>query len=71
MKDKKTLRDELAMSMPFESIPKIEGHEAMDSVSKKYNIGYNLDDVMSMIDFALKYQAIIRYEFADKMLETR
>ena len=71
MKSEKTLRDELAMSMTNETLPTLESEDAMVKVAKKYNIEFDLEDEISLINFALKYRAAIRYEYADAMLAAR
>jgi hypothetical protein len=70
MKNEKTLRDEIAMSMPSEMIPTINDEETTRLISEKYGLEWSDDPVMQ-IEWAMKYQAIIRYKFADAMLEVR
>lgn len=65
-----TLRDTLAMSMPFEAIPKMGRSEAK-LIASKYGLEYDEHDPISQIKFTLEYQAIIRYEYADAMMNTR
>ena len=67
----KTLRDELAMSMPHASIPTINDQDTMVKVAKLYNINFDFEDVLSMLDFAVQYEAAIRYKFADAMIKRR
>ena len=71
MKNEKTLRDEIAMSMTNETLPPLQSNDAMVKVAKKYNIDFDFEDEISLINFALKYQAAIRYEYADAMLAAR
>lgn len=71
MKIEKTFRDELAMSLDASLIPKITSETVMVNIAKKYNINLDLEDEISLIEFSLKYQCIIRYKFADTMLEVR
>lgn len=70
MEDQKTLRDELAMSLSFDAIPTIEGKDMVDLVSKKLGLEWSNDPVVQ-IEWAMKYQAIIRYMYADAMLKCR
>jgi len=70
MKNEKTLRDEVAMSMPSEMIPTINDEETTRLISEKYGLEWSDNPVMQ-IEWAMKYQAIIRYKFADAMLEVR
>ena len=67
----KELRDELAMGMNKETLPTINTAEAMEKIAKAYNIDVDFEDEISMIKFAFKYQAIMRYEYADAMLAAR
>jgi len=71
MKNEKTLRDEIAMSMTNETLPTLESKDVMVKVAKKYNIEFDFEDEITLISFALKYQAAIRYEYADAMLAAR
>ena len=68
---KKTLRDEIAMSMNNESIPTIKDQETMIKVSKLYNINFDFEDELSMFDFAVQYESAIRYKYADAMIKRR
>ena len=67
----KTLRDELALSFPSTLIPIIKTEEAVLLISEKLAIKVDVTDDMSMIDFVIQYQAIIRYKYADAMLAAR
>lgn len=64
----KTFRDELAISLPHNLIPEIKTPEALMQVAKKFNIKIDADDPLSLIEFAINYQAIMRYKYADAML---
>ena len=67
----KTLRDELAMSMPFEAIPILENEDAILDFMEANNLEVNLNIQSELIEFALTYQSIIRYKYADAMLKER
>lgn len=64
----KTLRDELAMSLEASAIPELKNNTAIKLIAEHYGLDYDLNDPIKMIDFTLKYQAIIRYQYADAML---
>jgi hypothetical protein len=66
----KTLRDELAISMPFEALPTINNEETKQIISEKLDLKWS-DDPFEQIKLAMKYHAVIRYMYADAMLETR
>lgn len=70
MKDEKTLRDELAMSMPFESIPTLNNMETVQKVSKQLGLEWS-DDSVDQIRWSIEFQAAIRYMYADAMLKHR
>jgi hypothetical protein len=68
----KTLRDELAMTMPVEAIPEMKNSAAIKIVAENYGLNYECfenNDLPGQIQFTLQYQAIIRYEYADMMLK--
>lgn len=67
----KTLRDELAMSLDSSTIPVLQNETAIKLVAEKMGLEYNMNDPLKMIEFALKYQSIIRYQYADEMLMVR
>ena len=67
----KTLRDELAMSLDISSIPKFTMEINMKLIADAYGLEFDANDPVKMIEFSLKYQAIIRYEYADAMLAVR
>ena len=69
-KSELTLRDEIAMSMPFESIPTINNDVVLKEINEKLGIEHN-DDTISQIEWAMKFQSIIRYMYADAMLKAR
>lgn len=71
MENNKTLRDELAMSLDSSFIPKITAENTIKHIADAYGLEYDMNDPVKMIEFALKFQAIIRYEFADEMLAVR
>lgn len=67
----KTLRDELAMSLDASMIPVLENEVTIRLVAQKLGLEVDLKDPLKMIDFAFKYQAIMRYQYADEMLKVR
>lgn len=67
----KTLRDELAMSLDESMIPILKNEEAIKIVAEKLGIEVDFQDLMSTLEFSFKYQAIMRYKFADEMLKVR
>ena len=71
MENNKTLRDELAMSLDNTFIPKFSSEINTKIVADAYGLEIDANDPVKMIDFALKYQAIIRYKYADAMLAAR
>lgn len=66
-----TLRDKLAMSMDTESIPIIKNEETLKYIGEKFGLEWSSQDTVEQIKFALEYQAIIRYMYADAMLKLR
>jgi hypothetical protein len=70
MKTRKTLRDELAMSMTTDLIPEIIDEKTDLMFSEKYGLEWS-DDPITQIEWAINYQAIIRYMYADAMLKAR
>jgi len=71
MKTTNELRDELAMKMPKEALPTLNAQETMEKVAKEFDIDVDFNDEISLIEFSLKYQAAIRYKYADAMIEAR
>jgi hypothetical protein len=67
MSNETTLRDKLAMSMPFEAIPVLNNEETIKIVSEKLKIKWS-EDPFVQIEWAMQYQAAIRYMYADAML---
>ena len=67
----KTLRDELAMSLDPSLIPTLKNETVIKLVADKLGLEYDLEDPLKMIEFAFKYQSIMRYQFADEMLKAR
>ena len=67
----KTLRDEFAMSLDPAFIPKLNDEAAIKLVAEKLGLEYDPTDAMKMIEFAFKYQSMMRYQFADEMLNAR
>jgi hypothetical protein len=70
MKNEKTLRDEIAMSMRDTTLPTINDEKTMALINEKYGLEWS-DDPLVQIEWAMKYQAIVRYMFADAMLAVR
>ena len=70
MKNKLTLRDKLALSMPKDALPKLDNKETINYISEKLGLEWS-DEPMKQIYFAFKYQAIIRYQYADALIEVR
>ena len=68
--ENKTLRDELAMSMPNDSLPIIKDKNALKKISKMLGLKWS-DDPVKQIEWSLKYESSIRYMYADAMLESR
>ena len=71
MEDKLTVRDQLAMSMPVEGMPKIENDAAGELIAERYGLEWDSTDTMKMYIFSMKYHAAVRYEYADAMLAYR
>ena len=71
MEKTKILRDELAMSLDASYIPTINSEKHIKLIADAYGLEYDVNDPVKMIVFGLKYQAIIRYEYAGAMLATR
>ena len=65
----KTLSDEIAMTMPLEVITSFENKEAIIEFATAHDISLDFDDIISMIDFGMAYQGIIRYKYADQMIK--
>ena len=69
--DEKTLRDEIAMSLESPAIPMPKDPEGMRSVCEKLGIEVYFNDTLKSIELGLKYQAVMRYRYADIMLKER
>jgi|TARA_R110002020_G_scaffold412948_1_gene622512 hypothetical protein len=69
--DEKTLRDEIAMTVPLQAIPGPPSEEAMVKLCKSMGIDFDPKDVTKAIEASLQYQVAMRYKFADMMLEER
>lgn len=67
----KTLRDEIAMSMSVDVVPTLKNDKAIELIAHKFGIEWNDNDPIIQIKFQLKYEAIIRYMYADAMLSVR
>lgn len=69
--DEKTLRDEIAMSLESPAIPMPKDPEGMRAVCEKLGIEVDFNNTLKAIELGLKYQAVMRYRYADMMLEER
>ena len=69
--DDKTLRDEIAMTVPLQAIPGPPSEEAMVELCKSMGIEFDPKDIEKAIAGSMKYQVIMRYRYADLMLEER
>lgn len=69
--DEKTLRDEIAMSLPVQAIPGPPNEEAMIDLCKSMGIDFDPKDVNKAIKGSMQYQVIMRYRYADMMLKER
>lgn len=70
MENELTLRDKLAMSLEFNSLPEIKNQETINYIAEKFGLEWS-DDPIKQIEFAFAYQAIMRYQYADAMLKVR
>lgn len=70
MENELTLRDKLAMSIEADSLPELQSKETIDYVAGKLGLEWS-DDPLKQIEFVFKYQAIMRYQYADAMLKVR
>lgn len=70
MSNEKTLRDEIAMSMTEGTLPTINDEATMALLNEKIGLEWS-DDPLVQIEWAMKYQAIVRYMYADAMLAAR
>lgn len=69
----KNLRDELAMSLPFDAIPTVSNQAGANALSDALGIGrLNIKGpVISQVEWTLKMQAAFRYAYADAMIAAR
>ena len=69
----KTLRDELAMSLPFDAIPTATNQNGANDLSDALGIyRVNLSGPMiAKVEWTIKMQAAFRYAYADAMLAAR
>lgn len=70
MSNEKTLRDEIAMSMTEGTLPTITDKETMALLNEQYGLEWSNDPIVQ-IKWSMKYQAIVRYMYADAMLAAR
>lgn len=69
--DEKKLRDEIAMSLEATAIPMPKDPEGMRSVCEKLGIEVDFNDTLKSIELGLRFMAVMRYRYADIMLEQR
>lgn len=69
--DEKTLRDEIAITIPLQALPGPPNEEAMVELCKSMGIDFDPKDINKAIEGSLRYQVAMRYKFADMMLEER
>jgi hypothetical protein len=70
MTDGKTLRDELAMSMNTETLLTIKDQKTIALISEKHGLEWGSDPI-AQIEWYMKFEAIVRYMYADAMLVVR
>lgn len=70
MSKDKTLRDEIAMSMTSDTLPTINDEATIALINERYGMEWS-EDPLVQIEWAMKYQAIVRYMYADAMLAAR
>lgn len=70
MSKKLTIRDQFAISMNHKSIPTIESAEGVKEICELFNLEIG-EDVDSQITFAARYEAAVRYRYADEMMKAR
>lgn len=69
--EEKNLRDELAMSMPMDSIPVMPSLREASLFLRLEHVVDEESDMDEKIPLVLEYQAKIRYMYADAMLKAR
>ena len=69
--DEKTLRDELAMSLPAQLMPMPPSEEAMKDFCRSMGIDFDPKDVEKAVNASMEYQVVMRYRYADMMLKHR
>ena len=69
--DEKTLRDEIAMSIPIQAIPGPPNEESMVDMCKSMGIDFDPKDVEKAVNASMEYQVVMRYRYADMMLKHR
>lgn len=75
----KTLRDEIAMTMPVDLLPRYEDEEhfllflkVLGFDTSCYNFEKDItEDSVKALNTSFRYQAMIRYMYADAMLQIR
>jgi hypothetical protein len=56
--------------MTSDTLPTINDEETMALINEKYGLEWS-DNPLVQIEWAMKYQAIVRYMYADAMLAAR
>ena len=64
-------RDELAMTMPMDSWPKLKTEKMLVDAMAELGIDTNNNDTLGHIKASLEYDASVRYMYADAMLKAR
>lgn len=65
-----TLRDNIAMSLDKELLPDLKSNDAIAEVAEWMGIKFP-EDPVGQIKWAMKYQAKMRYLYADEILKAR
>ena len=66
------LRDEFAKSLPHETIPTLPAdRNQINVISYQIGMAWVDDDAVIQIKWALRYQAWVRYQYANMMMEMR
>jgi hypothetical protein len=67
--EEKTLRDEIAMSMPMEVMPAVPGN--IKEVFEEFGIEADLESNKGLVTATMEFTAICRYMYADAMLKVK
>lgn len=71
MNEEKTLRDEIAISLDANFIPTLDGNDVVKAIANKIGVDVDTENIDSMFDFAIRYQAWFRYKYANAMIKER